>query len=100
MVVHGETATEALLTPPTKPRGSTAKQLSISVRSWMGRRKENEGKMKGKWCLARELQEKEGDVKSWTENVNDIKETKISKSGKAAPHQPVMPVFHYTEGSN
>lgn len=56
--------------------------------------------MKGKWCLARELQEKEGDVKSWTENANDVKETKISKIGIAAPHQPVMPVFRYSEGSN
>lgn len=95
MVVHGEAATDTLLTSLTKKRGSAAKQL----RSGWSLGKENAGKMKAIWCPARELQDKEGDVKSWTENWNDIKETKISERGKAAAYQPVMPVFHYAEGS-
>lgn len=60
----------------------------------------NAGKMKEKRCTARELQDKEADVKSWTENGHGIKETKISVGVRAAPYQPVMPVFHYAEGSN
>lgn len=38
MVVHGEEATEARVTSLTEPRGSTAKQMGIRVRSRMERR--------------------------------------------------------------
>ena len=42
---------EAFLTSPTKPRGSTAKLLNDSLRSWMERKERTEGKIK---FLARE----------------------------------------------
>lgn len=75
MVVHGEAAAEALLTSPTKPRGSIAKQLSE-----VGG-KENEGKMKEKWCPAttqgRWCKKRAG------LRVGMIKETKISVRGKS-----------------
>ncbi len=65
-------------------KGSTAKQLSINVKSWMESRERECGKMKEKQYLARELQEKEGKVRSWTKNGNYMRDENLRKRESCA----------------
>lgn len=78
MAVRGKEGTEVFLTSPSKSKGSTTKQLSVTVRSWAERRGENEGKRK-----QRELKVREGKRKTCcTENGKDIKKHKSQREEK------------------
>lgn len=57
MVVHGQLATDALLTSPTKPQGSAGIQI-MSSRSCMERRERRRGKQ-GETFLVRVLEDTE-----------------------------------------